>query len=139
MYYVIQWTWGLPLNIIGAIVWLVLTICGHRSYWYRNAICTPVRWNFGGVSMGMFIVRGQMCESIMSHEYGHTIQNMQWGWLAPIVIAIPSACRYWWREFYMAFIYKRTRKSLPAYDSIWFEWQATEYGKRATDDTWNWL
>jgi hypothetical protein len=38
-------------------------------------------------------------EHTMAHECGHGLQNCIWGPLFPFVIAIPSAVRYWYREF----------------------------------------
>ena len=58
----------------------------------------------------------------MLHECGHGIQNCIWGPLMIFVVCIPSATRYWYREF------KYHRKGLTPptkYDDIWFEGQAT--------------
>jgi hypothetical protein len=139
LYYLIQWTWGIPMSLLGLIMFIVLKVCGCRSYWYRNAVCMVVPWNFGGLELGMFFIRGKWNERVCAHEYGHSIQNLWWGPLFPIIIAIPSATRYWWRVFYMKYIYKRTRKRLPPYDSIWFEGQATKLGNKANDNYWTWL
>jgi len=149
-YYVIQWTWGIVMNLIGAMIFIaiiaangVCAIVKHRSlfhiYKYRNAICMVVPWNCGGVSFGMFFVRGKNKESICSHEYGHGIQNLWWGPLFLFVIAIPSVTRYFWRKFYRTFIYPKNRKKLPPYDSIWFEGQATNLGQQAENNKWRWL
>ena len=43
----------------------------------------------------------------------------------PFVICIPSAARYWYREYLWHFNKEKYRK-LPPYDSIWFEGQATK-------------
>ena len=139
MYYVIQWTWGLPMTLLGAIVFCICRICDCNTYWWRNAVCIVVPWNFGGLELGMFFVRGKWNESVCAHEYGHSIQNMWWGWLFPFVIAIPSAARYWWRIIYRKWIYPKKRVSLPPYDAIWFEGQATKLGEKAEENTWSWL
>jgi hypothetical protein len=73
-------------------------------------------------------------EHTMAHECGHGLQNCIWGPLFPFVIAIPSAVRYWYREF----LHKHNKAKyvlLPDYDAIWFEGQATKWGKTyvATD------
>ncbi len=99
LYYIIQWTWGLPMNIIGGIVCLISLCFKCPIQKYRNAIEIIVPWNFGGLELGMFFVRGKNNASVAPHEYGHTIQNLWWGPLFPFVIAIPSAARYWLREF----------------------------------------
>ena len=142
LYYITQWTWGLPLNIFGAIVFVIsfLINCIYKMFnkgkdlvffnKYKLAVEIVIPWNFGGLELGMFFLRGRANESIRAHEYGHSIQNMWWGPLFIFVIGIPSACRYWWREFYMKFVYPKTRKRLPPYDSIWFEGQATKLGNK---------
>ena len=98
LYYLIQWTWGLPMNIIGAITYIICNCFGYKSYWFRNARCIVHPKNFGGVELGMFFVRGEKNTSVCEHEYGHSIQNLWWGPLFPFVIAIPSAFRYWMRN-----------------------------------------
>lgn len=150
LYYLIQWTWGLPLNIIGLIA-LCIVLCINiiyapikkRSFChlqkYRNSISIIIPWNFGGLELGMFFVRGAMNESVCAHEYGHSIQNLWWGPLFIIIIFIPSGLRYWYRKFYRTYIYPKTRKALPKYDSIWFEGQATNLGTKAEQNTWTWL
>lgn len=47
----------------------------------------------------------------------------------PFVICIPSAIRYWYREFIWHFNKEKFNK-LPEYDAIWFEGQATKWGKK---------
>lgn len=47
----------------------------------------------------------------------------------PFVICIPSAIRYWYREFILHFNREKFNK-LPEYDAIWFEGQATKWGKK---------
>ena len=43
----------------------------------------------------------------------------------PFVVCIPSAVRYWYREFK----YHRKKLTPPTkYDDIWFEGQATKWG-----------
>lgn len=98
LYYIIQWTWGIVMNIIGGITCLVALCfkCPVRKY--RNAVEILVPWNFGGCELGMFFVRGKDCPGVAPHEYGHTIQNLWWGPLFPFVVCLPSAARYWLRE-----------------------------------------
>lgn len=139
LYYLIQWTWGLPLNIVGLFAFLYALIRKRRWYKWRKAICIVSPWNFGGLNLGMFIIHGENNSSTLYHEYGHSIQNMQWGILCPFVITLVSATRYWCRKFYNKFIFKRTLKELPEYDSVWFERQATEYGNKAASNAWSWI
>lgn len=99
IYYLLHWTWALPMNIIGGIICLIALCCKCPVQKYRNAIEILVPWNFGGLEMGMFFIRGKDCPSVAPHEYGHSIQMLWWGPLFPFVIALPSALRYWIREF----------------------------------------
>lgn len=136
MYYLIQFTWGLPLNIIGFIVYIILSkIYKFQSYKYRKAFYVVVPWNFGGVSLGIFIIHGEKNYDLKIHEYGHSIQNLIWGWLMPVVIAIPSAIRYWYRKF----LIKIGKTLKTSYYDIWFEKQATELGTRASKNEWSWI
>lgn len=66
-------------------------------------------------------------ERIKQHEAGHGVQNIMFGPLMPFLVSIPSAIRYWHREY----IYRTNRikyRKLPSYYSIWFERDATDYG-----------
>lgn len=99
LYYLIQWTWGIIMNIVGGITFIICKCCRCETYMYRNAVCIVVPWNFGGLELGMFFVRGKKNISVCAHEYGHSIQNLWWGPLFPFVVCIPSAIRYWLREF----------------------------------------
>ena len=54
--YLIQWTWGLPVNIVGGIAYLICTKIlkhPHSKFGYANIVYLP--WNAGGLSMGLFI------------------------------------------------------------------------------------
>lgn len=139
LYYVIQWTWGILENICGLVLLLVFLCTGAKISMYRNAIKVQTKFNWGGAfTMGMFLFLGKYCDSIIPHEYGHTIQLLWWGPLFFFVIGIPSCTRYWYREL----IYKIDKEKyweLPSYDSIWFEKQATDLGKRAENNEWKWL
>lgn len=113
---------------------------GNKPERQRNAICIETKYKWGGAfSMGMFMFLGKGCRSCVPHEYGHSIQLLAWGPLWLLVVALPSAVRYWYRNWYYAYRYQKTRKSLPPYDSIWFEGQATRLGKRAYSNEWKWL
>ena len=83
----------------------------------------------------MFSIHGEKNYSVVPHEYGHSIQNLWWGWLMPFVICIPSAVRYWYREIRYAI----GKPPKTKYDDIWFEGQATKLGKMAAENTWSWL
>ena len=137
-YYITQWTWGIIMNIIGFFVFLFAVMAGWSVGKYRNAIkiTCPGKHAWGGVNLGMFIMITEGNESSLPHEYGHSIQNLSWGLLFPFMIAIPSAIRLWYREF------KYHKKGLTPptkYDDIWFEGEATKFGRLANEEYWTWL
>ena len=135
-YLLIQLTWGLPLNVVGAIAYFILAkLFGFETRQFRNMLCVIVPWNFGGLNLGMFAILGDVNRQLAMHEYGHSIQNLYWGWLMPFVITIPSSIRYWYREY-------KIQKKIPLtteYDDIWFEGQATRLGAKAESNEWRWL
>lgn len=60
--------------------------------------------------------------SFMGHEAGHGLQNIIFGPFQIILVSIPSAIRFWYRELK----YYRKGKTPPTdYDSVWFEGMAT--------------
>lgn len=136
LYYLIQLTWGLPLNIIGAIIYLILKYSFNCSVnRFRNMFCIIVPSNFGGMNLGMFTVLGCQMGHLISHEYGHSIQNLMFGWFTPFMISIPSAIRYWYRNILTAI----GKPLQTTYNDIWFEAQATELGRLAAKSVWSWL
>ena len=133
-FYVLSWTWGFLMSFIGALVVIGIKLYGRcikkpfklEKHGYCYYITVGKRW--GGVNFGMFFL---VCETARDatkyHEHGHAIQNCFWGLLSPLVITIPSAIRYWYREL------RYNRKGLkPAtsYDSVWMEYDATLTGRQ---------
>lgn len=124
IYYLLSFTWGLPMNVLGAIVALVLTITGCRAekhgwnYWFRLPI------NFG-LELGIFFLAPkQASEHTKNHEHGHSIQNIYFGPFTIGIVSIPSAIRFWYREIKQ----KLGGKIKTKYDDAWFEGQATKSG-----------
>lgn len=116
------------MSLIGLIV-ILFSLPFKKVHTYHGRLYATWSRGWGGMELGCFFVCGEDCQydSLMSHECGHTIQNCIWGPLMPFVVCIPSAFRYWYREF------KYHRKNLTPptkYDDIWFEGQATEWGKK---------
>lgn len=132
-FYVIQWTWGLPVNIVGGIAYLICTKVlkyRHQKFGYANIVYMP--WNAGGLSMGLFIFvkdRGDepnpWSYNTRIHEYGHTWQCLLLGPLYYIVIALPSViwcnCFQWYREKYKV-----------SYYWLYCEAWANSWGQKAT-------
>ena len=125
LYYLLNFTWGLLLTIVGMFVALYMLITLHKPHNYKGALIfyTKKPTNYG-FSIGITIVVGQENEGLKSHELGHTYQNAILGLLMPFLVSIPSVIRYWVRE-----IQYKNGKELKPYDSIWFEGQATNIGK----------
>ena len=127
LFYILSFTWGGLMSIIGLFVLLVTLPFGKFGV-YHGRIYKRIGKHWGGVELGCFFLCDQTCsESTMAHEAGHGLQNCIWGPLMPFVICIPSAVRYWYREI----IYRTNRekyRKLPDSDAIWFEGQATKWG-----------
>ncbi|MDE6125262.1 MAG: hypothetical protein K2G22_08580 [Eubacterium sp.] len=98
LFYTVQWTWGLPVNLVGGIIFWFCTAILHRRwqrFGYAKIVYLP--WNSGGLSLGLFIFMKDHHKSkkwtynTRIHEYGHTWQCLLLGPLYYIVVAIPSA------------------------------------------------
>ena len=129
LFYIISFTWGGIMTTIGLVVLLVTLPFGKFEI-YHGRIYKCIGKNWGGVELGCFFLCDKNAgEHTIAHECGHGIQNCLWGPLMPFVICIPSAIRYWYREFIWRFNKEKFNK-LPEYDAIWFEGQATKWGKK---------
>lgn len=129
-YYIISFTWGLPMNIIGIIAALVMLLTGHKPKKNLYGWYFETKGDWGGVSFGIFsIVSQNPSTHILYHEFGHSIQNCIFGLFFIPFIAIPSVVRYWYRT-YLVDIKKMSYLDLPPYDYAWFEGQATMFGER---------
>ena len=125
LFYIISFTWGGIMTTIGLVVLLVTLPFGKFEI-YHGRIYKRIGKNWGGVELGCFFLCDNSAdEYILAHESGHGLQNCLWGPLMPFVICIPSAIRYWYREFIWHFNKEKFNK-LPEYDAIWFEGQATK-------------
>lgn len=132
-FYILSWTWGIIMSLIGACVVGAIKVVGlfmHKDYKLKkHGYCyyLVVGKSWGGVNFGCFFLVSSSCRDATKwHEHGHGVQNCYWGILMPFVICIPSAIRYWYREF------KYNRKGIKPptlYSSIWFEKQADQLGR----------
>lgn len=125
-FYLLSWTWGLPMTLIGGLVALALVLTGHRCHKWGCCRYFEIGENWGGMELGMFfLVNRGGSDSLKCHEHGHGLQNCLLGPLMPFLVSIPSAARYQYREL----LERRGKgKILPDYDAIWFEGQATRLG-----------
>ena len=129
LFYIISFTWCGIMTTIGLVVLLVTLPFGKFGV-YHGRIYKRIGKNWGGVELGCFFLCDNSAdEYILAHESGHGLQNCLWGPLMPFVICIPSAIRYWYREF-IWHCNKEKFNKLPEYDAIWFEGQATKWGKK---------
>lgn len=100
LFYILSFTWGAIMSIIGGIVGLILTIMGHKPQRLGHIIYWQVGQGWGGVELGCFFICCKNCGNHTKwHEAGHGIQNTWFGPLMPFVICLPSCIRYWIREF----------------------------------------
>jgi hypothetical protein len=125
LFYLLNLTWGIAMNIIGALAALGLYIAGKRPMRHGGCWCYIVGRGWGGVSLGLVMIVAETSnhDDTKNHELGHALQNAVFGVFMPFVVAIPSAVRYWYRR-------GQDPLSLPPYNSIWFERQATEWGEK---------
>lgn len=132
LFYLVQWTWGLPVNIAGGIAFLICTkIKGWRYQRFGYAFIVYVPWKSGGLSMGLFIfMRDQHPNKKWSyntriHEYGHTWQCLLLGPLYYFVVAIPS---FVWCNFLRGYREKKNYSYYKLYCEAW----ANAWGQKAT-------
>lgn len=122
LFYLIQFTWGLLMNVIGGLVFLGLIIYGKKPKRFYNNFYIVIGKNWGGLELGIFfLIDEHESERTKYHEAGHGLQNLIFGIFTPFLVSIPSAIRYWYRNL-------TPNKKHPPYDSIWFENQATKWG-----------
>ena len=126
LYWSIQLTWGLPLNIVGGIIAVVFICKGNKPQKFGYAIYFEMGENWGGVNFGgFFFVQKNASVPLKRHEYGHSFQNMMLGVFMPFLVNIPSAIRYHYRN------YKKAQgHSLQDYDRFWCEGWATKLGNK---------
>lgn len=132
LYTIIQLTWGIIQNILGILLFVILSIINikrERRY-YHGAIIS--RWKFGfSMGLGMFIFLGhadkpvEYQNKVLVHEYGHTIQSIIIGPLFFFLVAIPSTV---W-AFTPCFVKKR-KEGKASYFDLYCESWANYEGER---------
>jgi hypothetical protein len=129
LYYLLQFTWGLPMNIAGALVALVLVCHRKKAYRYGWNYCFELPVNFG-LELGIFFIAPiNGSKHTKDHEHGHAIQNIYFGPFCVGMVSIPSAARFWIRE--IQYMVKKPPKT--KYDDAWFEGQASKSGEYFID------
>ena len=100
LFYLLSFTWGLPMTLIGCIVAVVLLVTGHRPKKWGYCYCFEIGKGWGGLELGPFFLTNQNpTEHTKNHEHGHAFQNCKFGFIMPFIVSIPSAIRYWYRIF----------------------------------------
>jgi hypothetical protein len=130
LFYLLSFTWGLPMTLIGCIAAVFLLVIRYRPYKYGYCYCFEVGEGWGGVNLGVVIVISKnSSEHTKAHEVGHSLQNCWFGFLMPFIVGIPSAIRYWYREWLVGSGRKKYSE-LPEYDSAWYEGSASKFGHK---------
>jgi hypothetical protein len=98
LFSVIQWTYGVFQNLLGAVIALFVKISHPDRKAERFRECAVFRWNRpGSMSLGMFLFLGNYAKErekfILRHEYGHSLQSLILGPLYLPVIGLPSFLR----------------------------------------------
>lgn len=130
LFWVISFTWGLPMTLVGVVCALALLVTGHKPKRFHCLVYFEVGENWGGFNVGCFFVCAKNSPLYLrQHESGHGVQNLMFGILMPFVVSIPSFIRYWYREWLVR-SGRKTYDELPDYSSVWFEHQADVLGKK---------
>ena len=121
-FYLLQFTWGLPVNIVGLLVFL----CCRKHFSserFCNSIVTCLPGDRGGLSLDIFIFLSTPdADHLRIHEYGHTVQCLFLGPLYWIIVVVPSAI---WFHFFIRY---RKKRNIP-YDTLYCERWATALGE----------
>lgn len=100
LYYILNFTWGCIMTLIGAVIALILLCVGKKPKKHAGCTYFNVGKSWGGMELGYFFLTDSYdSKHTKDHEFGHALQNCLWGPLFPFVICIPSAIRYWLQEF----------------------------------------
>lgn len=128
LFYLISFTWGLPMTLAGIFAAAGLRLAGHKTKKWGWCRYFEIGEGWGGCELGLFfVVNRRPSDHIRNHEHGHALQNCLWGPLMPFIICIPSFLRYHYRRLVKK---RHPERKLPNYDAIWFEGQATDWGTR---------
>jgi len=133
LFYFVQWAWGLPVNLIGAILFLFCTkIKKRRWQHFGYAYIVYLPWKSGGLSLGLFIFMRDnhpnktWTYNTRIHEYGHTWQCLLLGPLYYPVVALPSAI---WCNFFEGYRKKHNVSYYWLYCEAWANHNGQKYAK----------
>ena len=128
-FYILSFTWGLPLTLMGCLVAGVLVCLGYRPKKFGYSYYFEIGTDWGGLELGLFFLTDTSpTHHLKCHEFGHGLQNCLYGIFMIPIVCIPSAIRYWYREVIWRISPKKYYSLPEEYDAIWFEGQATNWG-----------
>ena len=134
LYGLLQWTWGLPQNLVGLVLYLYYRARGCPWFRYQgaHALVWPVK--SGSMSMGSFLFLHPSWtprdQALLAHEYGHTIQSLYFGPFYLLTVGLPSLI---WAG--TPALQRRRRERHLDYDSVYPENWATRLGTRYAKET----
>ncbi len=95
LWYLLQFTWGLPQNL-GGLLWFLFYLRKPHALWNGSVVTRIRRRRFsGGFTLGIFIFLTEPLlpdteHDLRIHEYGHTVQSLYLGPLWSLIIGLPS-------------------------------------------------
>ena len=123
--FIFWFIWGLPQNLIGLFMYFMQGSWVLKRKYKDSIVSVRGDSRKGAVSLGQFIFLfsnyGERTDTIIKHEYGHTIQSKILGPLYLIVIGLPSLI---WNIGFE----KYRRKHNISYYSFWTERWANKLG-----------
>ena len=129
LYWILHYTWGLPVTIVTWIIWLIALPFSKEHGRFGPSLYQITGDNWGGLSLGHnFLVAENMGDEYTlhtkQHEMGHTFQAAILGIFVVFLVILPSVSRYWYQTI-------RSNKGKPnkEYDLAWFEGEASEFGQ----------
>ncbi len=129
LYLLCQWTWGLPQNLVGGLLYLYYRLKGCPHFRYQGAFGVVWTQRSGSMSMGSFLFMHPTWtpedKALLEHEYGHTIQSLFFGPAYLAAVGLPSVLWAGLPRFQ-----KLRREKNRDYYAVYPEKQATRLGKR---------
>jgi len=130
----VQFTWGLPQNLVGGIAWLLLRKKHKQERFHYSFVTYVSAERLEGTTLGMFIFINpehpdSWVHDIRIHEYGHTIQSLVLGPLDILLAGLPSAV---W--FSLPALKRYREKNQVSYFRFYPESWANRWGQRWADD-----
>ncbi len=132
LWYLLQFTWGLPQNL-GGLIWFLIYLRRPHTRWHGAVVTRIRRRNFsGGFTLGIFIFLTEPLspreeQRLLAHEYGHTVQSLYLGPVWSLAIGLPSML---WCNL-PPFQRLRARRNI-SYSALYCEGWADRLGQKHT-------